>query len=70
MRTVGPGVSEIRIRTGTEDRVFYVARFEEAVCVLHAVQKRTQRTHRADIALARARLREVVKRRRRGPAIS
>ena len=31
MPAVGPGVNEIRIRTGTEHRVIYVARFAEAV---------------------------------------
>jgi phage-related protein len=56
MTTVGAGVYEIRIHTGLEHRVFYVAKYEEAVYVIHAFEKRTVRTREADIALARQRL--------------
>jgi phage-related protein len=56
MQTVGPGVNEIRIHTSAEHRVLYVARFLEAVYVLHAFGKRTQRTPHTDIALAQRRL--------------
>ena len=38
------GVQEIRIHTGAEHRVFYIAKFGEAVYVLHAFEKRTRRT--------------------------
>jgi len=31
MKTIGPGVNEIRIHTGIEHRVFYLARFAEAL---------------------------------------
>jgi hypothetical protein len=34
----GRGVGEIRVHTGQEHRVFYVARFEEGVYVLHAFE--------------------------------
>ena len=44
MTTVGPGVIEIRVHTRLEHRVFYVAKFEEAVYVLHAFEKRTRQT--------------------------
>ena len=40
MHTVGAGVREIRIRTGIEHRVLYVAKFAEAVYILHAYEKR------------------------------
>ena len=56
MTAVGPGVDEIRIHTGLEHRVFYVAKYEDAVYVIHAFEKRTARTREADIALARRRL--------------
>ena len=59
MPTVGPGVYEIRIRTGLEHRIFYLARFEEAVYILHAFEKRTPQTRGADLVLARRRLAEV-----------
>jgi len=65
MPTIGPGVLEIRIRTGAEHRVFYVARFAEGVYVLHAFQKRTQKTPTRDLDLARTRFRDLVARRRR-----
>ena len=56
MATVGAGVYEIRIHTELEHRVFYVARCEDAVYVIHAFEKRTPQTRAADIALARKRL--------------
>jgi len=63
MPSVGVGVREIRARTGREHRVFYVAKFEEGVYVLHAFEKKTQKTPKADLDLARSRLRELLKRR-------
>lgn len=56
MSSVGTGVYEIRIHAGTEHRVFYIAKFEEAIYVLHAFEKRTRRTRQADIDLAKRRL--------------
>lgn len=56
MPSVGLGVQEIRIHTGTGHRVFYVAKFAEAVYVLHAFEKRARRTPQADLDLARQRL--------------
>jgi len=64
MPTVGAGVYEIRIRTAVEHRVFYIAKFSEGVYVLHAFEKRTQRTRQADIALGQQRLRDVLAERR------
>jgi phage-related protein len=56
MKTVGSGVYEIRLHTDTAHRVFYIAKFAEAVYVLHAFEKRTNRTRKADIELAKERL--------------
>ena len=61
---VGLGVREIRVRTDLEHRVIYLAKFNEAVYVLHAFQKRSQRTPKPDLDLARQRLRELLKQRR------
>jgi phage-related protein len=61
MTTVGPGVQEVRIHTGLENRVFYIAKFEEAVYVIHAFEKRTSQTREADIALARRRLADLLR---------
>src|SRR5436190_18077194 len=58
MPDVGPGVNEIRERdrAGTF-RVIYVARFDEAIYVLHAFQKKTAKTSRLDMEVARRRYR-------------
>jgi len=66
MSTIGTGVQEIRIRDETGAfRVIYVARFAEAVYVLHCFQKKTQKTSQADITLAERRYRELLKERAR-----
>ena len=56
MTTIGPGVNEIRVRriTGAY-RVIYVAKFEEAVYVLHCFEKKSQRTSRSDVEIATTR---------------
>ncbi len=64
MTDIGPGVREIRIQTGMEHRVFYVAKFPEAIYVLHAFQKRTRKTPKRELQLARDRFRDLLKRRR------
>ena len=58
MPDVGPGVYEIRVcdRSGAF-RVIYVAKFDEAIYVLHAFQKKTPRTSRMDIEVAKRRYR-------------
>jgi len=61
--SVGPGVYEIRIHTRLEHRVFYVAKFAEGIYVLHAFQKKTQKTPTAELELARRRLKQVIKER-------
>jgi phage-related protein len=40
-------------------RVLYVAKFTEVVYVLHAFQKKTQKTRKEDIELARIRYRQI-----------
>ena len=65
MNTVGAGAVEIRIKDKDGIyRVIYVARFEEAVYVLHAFQKKTQKTRRADIELAKARYKALASQRK------
>ena len=65
MSSVGLGVQKIRIRSGAEHRVLYVAKFADAVYVLHAFEKRTRRAPKADLDLARQRLRARMNRRAR-----
>ena len=58
MSSVGPGACEIRVRDPNGAyRVIYVAKFTDAVYVLHAFQKKTQKTARADLDLAMQRYR-------------
>jgi phage-related protein len=64
MPSIGPGVQEIRIRTGQEHRVIYTARFSEGVYVLHVFQKRSRKTLPKDIRLSRRRLELLLSRRR------
>ena len=55
MPDVGPGVVEIRLHGASEFRVFYVARFEEAVYVLHCFVKKTRTTRQAEMDLGKQR---------------
>ncbi len=60
MRTIGVGVREIRVREASGAfRVIYVATSGEAVYVLHAFVKKSQRTSHRDIALAQRRFRNL-----------
>lgn len=62
MNAIGQGVREIRIRDAAGAyRVLYVAKFEDAVYVLHCFQKKTQKTRKADLDLARQRYRDLLK---------
>ena len=55
MLSIGAGVKEIRIHVLGEWRVIYVAKFSDAIYVLHAFKKKSQKTSRQDIELARQR---------------
>ena len=62
MNTVGRGAKEIRIRdVAGAFRVLYVAKFADAIYVLHCFQKKTERTSKADVELAAKRYRELLK---------
>jgi phage-related protein len=64
MPSIGLGVNEIRVNAGTAHRVFYVVKFAEAVYVLHAMTKKTQRTPRQDIEIAAKRFRQLANERK------
>lgn len=56
MPGVGNGVYEIRVRDASGAfRVMYIARLPDAVYVLHAFQKKTQKTSKLDMELAQRR---------------
>jgi len=60
IKTVGVGVREIRIRcTDGAYRVIYTAKVRDTVYVLHAFQKKTQKTPQRNIELAKKRLKEI-----------
>jgi len=62
VNTIGQGVREIRIRDEAGIfRVIYVAKFADAVYVLHCFQKKTQKTSKADLDLAAKRYRDLLK---------
>src|SRR5258706_11788641 len=63
MSSIGPGVIEIRIHRSDEFRVLYVAKFAEAIYVLHCFAKKTKKTDSHDLELARERYRELITRR-------
>lgn len=53
MPSVGAGAYEVRVREASGAwRTIYVAKFAEAIYVLHAFQKKTQKTAKSDLELA------------------
>jgi phage-related protein len=62
MKTIGPGVNEIRhADDGDQYRLIYVAKFKEAIYVLHVItKKKTQQTSQHDIDLARKRYKMLI----------
>ena len=65
MTSIGKGVKEIRIHSDGEFRVIYFAKFLEAVYVLHAFQKKSKKTPKKDIDLAKQRLLRTQRERKR-----
>lgn len=63
MPSIGPGVEELRIwDDGNRTyRVIYTARLIDAICVLHAFRKTSQKTAARDIDLARRRWTELLR---------
>lgn len=62
---VGAGVREIRIKEANGIyRVMYVAKFHEAIYVLHCFQKKSQATSEHDKDIVVARYRAVVQQRK------
>ena len=59
MPAVGRGVREIRIRVEGAHRVFYVATLADAIYVLHAFEKKSQKTTLRDLEIGRERFRAV-----------
>jgi phage-related protein len=61
MKSIGPGVREIRIREKSGAyRVIYVTRQTNRLYVLHAFQKKTEKTAKPDLELAKTRYRSLL----------
>ena len=56
IRTIGVGVREIRTHDGKEYRTIYIAKFSEAIYVLHSFVKKSRTTSKKDIQIAKDRL--------------
>jgi phage-related protein len=64
MTTIGSGVQESRIRDASGAfRLIDVAKFPEAVYVLHCFQTKTQKTSQADLNVAEQRYRDLIQER-------
>ena len=61
---VGSGVIEIRVHAEGKYRIFYVAKFEDAVYVLHVFAKKTRKASALDVELGKKRYRELLERRK------
>ena len=62
MKSVGRGAREIRIQFEGQYRVIYVASFPKIIYVLHAFQKKTQKTGGQHIDTAKRALKDVLER--------
>lgn len=61
MNAVGQGVREICVRDSDGAfRVIYIAKFADAVYVIHCFQKKTEKTNKSDIDLALKRYRDLL----------
>lgn len=61
MRDIGHGVKEIRIHLENEYRIIYVVNFNEAIHVLHAFIKKSEKTSKKDLEIARIRYKDIKK---------
>jgi len=60
--SVGRGVWEIRFKDDSGAfRVFYIVRRRDGIHVLHAFQKKSQKTRKADIELGKSRFRDLLR---------
>ena len=65
MKTVGPGVFELREKDERASyRVFYLKKIAGVIYVLHCFEKRTAQTERKDIQVAKERLKRLLEEQR------
>ena len=63
MQSIGASVREIRVHVAGEHRIIYLAKFEEGIYILHAFRKKTLKTAKKDLNIAKARFRDVIQHR-------
>ena len=64
MSSIGSGAMEIWVDTGDTFRIFYVAKFPEALYVLHCFQKKSKKgiaTPKRDLEMGESRYKEMQK---------
>jgi phage-related protein len=61
MPSVGAGVCEVRIKQGSAFRIFYIATLADSVYVIHAFQKKAQKTAKPDLELGQTRFRQLMR---------
>jgi phage-related protein len=62
MPEIGKGVEEIRVRDESGIyRVIYTARLADAIYVLHAFQKKTMKTSKQDMEIAKRRFKQLIR---------
>jgi phage-related protein len=61
--SIGLGAVELRLHSPNEYRVIYVAKFPEAIYILHAFEKKTRKTPDHELVIARVAYAEVEKKR-------
>lgn len=62
MKSIGVGVREIRVRDATGAyRIIYITKYKNNVAILHAFQKKTQKTSKHDLTLAKNRYKQLMK---------
>ena len=67
MKTVGSGVMEIRLKDSSGIyRIVYTAKIGDMVYVFHAFQKKTQKTAKTDLDLAKARYKQLLQEQKNG----
>ena len=63
--SVGPGVREVRIRVEGQFRILYIAKLPDAIYVLCAFEKKSQKAPQRELRLAADRLQLILEERRR-----
>lgn len=64
MTSVGAAVAEIKVKVSQSYRILYIAKFADIVYGLHAFMKKTQKTPKHDIDVAKDRLKTLLQERR------